>query len=68
MVKITLILSFLVILALARDDPKYDHIFGNKEVKFRTLNQQKLYWFDQVTDHYDYRSATYWKQRYWVSN
>ncbi len=68
MIKAILILTLILLLALARDDPKYDRIFGNKEVKLRTLKQQKLYWFDQVTDHYDYRNATYWKQRYWVSN
>ena len=27
---------------------------------------QKQYWFDQILDHYDYKSTTLWKQRYYV--
>lgn len=27
---------------------------------------QKQYWFDQVLDHFDYKTTTYWKQRYFV--
>ena len=27
---------------------------------------QKSYWFDQILDHFDYKTTTHWKQRYYV--
>ena len=60
-----LFICLLVLLATTRDDPKYDQIFGNKQPTRNALNQQQ-YWFDQIVDHYDYHTTSYWKQRYWV--
>lgn len=66
MAKVILV-CLLVLAVFARDDPKYDIIFGNKQPTTRSF-KQSLYWFDQLTDHYDYHTTQYWKQRYWVSN
>mgnify|MGYP001954000792 CR=1 FL=1 len=51
---------------MAIDNPKYDRLF-RKTTPIQETNQEQ-YWFDQVTDHYNYDStqATTWKQRYWV--
>ncbi len=60
-----ILLFILLLVVVARDDPKYDRIFGNKLVTTRTLKQQ-LYWFDQIADHNNYHYEDCWKQRYWV--
>jgi hypothetical protein len=64
MIRIFLI-CLLVSFISSRDDPKYDIIFGNKLVTNKVLNQEQ-YWFDQIVDHYNYYTTSYWKQRYWV--
>ena len=59
------IIFLLICLSLAIDNPKYDQLFRKSTLK---TVQQKQYWFDQVTDHYNYDStqARTWKQRYWA--
>lgn len=59
-----ILLLALLALALARDDPKYDSLYRKQQPK-GALGQE-MHWFDQVVDHYDYRAAEYFKQRYWV--
>ena len=55
----------LICLSLAIDNPKYDQLFRKSTLK---SVQQEQYWFDQITDHYNYDStqASTWKQRYWA--
>ena len=62
--KILFILA-LVCLTISIDNPKYDNLFRKTPLK---SVKQEQYWFDQVTDHYNYDStqASAWKQRYWV--
>ena len=60
-----ILICLLLLIVLARDDPKYDRIFGNKHATPRTFKQQQ-YWFDQIADHSNYHHEQYWKQRYWV--
>jgi hypothetical protein len=61
-----LLLALLAILALAKDDPKYDLLYRKNTIPNIELGQ--LHLFNQVTDHYDYRKVSYWDQRYWVYN
>lgn len=60
-----LILTLVIVFALAIDNPRYDTLYRTPKVN---KIQQEQYWFDQVTDHYNYDSTQLatWKQRYWV--
>lgn len=59
------LLIFLITFSLAKDNPKYDTFFRKTPSK---KLKQELYWFDQVTDHYNYdaKNLKLWKQRYWA--
>ena len=60
-----ILLLALLAAVLARDDPKYDALYHQPQPLKAVLGQE-MHWFDQVVDHYDYRAAEYFKQRYWV--
>lgn len=59
------LLSLLICLLSAKDNPKFDLLF--KKAPVHKLVKEPL-WFPQVLDHYNYDSKTtqYWNQRYWV--
>ena len=58
------ILVSLITLSISIDNPKYDLLYQNKTAP--TSKLQSMHLFRQVLDHYDYRGASYWNQRYWV--
>ena len=62
-----LLLSLALAFSLARDNPKYDLLF-KKSPTPKLQRSSSQHWFNQVLDHYDYRNATYWNQRYWIYN
>lgn len=56
-----LILSLVVLLVLAKDDPrKWSQ--GRENVG---VTDQKQAWFTQIVDHYNYQSSQTYQQRYW---
>lgn len=63
-----IILLTLVLIVLARDDPKYDSLYrkSSQNIKSSLLEAQEMHWFSQVVDHYDYRQEQRFNQRYWV--
>ena len=60
-----LALLLLLCIAMSIDNPKYDTLY--RKTPLKSLKQEQ-YWFDQITDHYNYDSTqkTTWKQRYWA--
>jgi hypothetical protein len=62
-----LILLACVIMALGKDDPKYDTLYHpSPAFKQPVVSAQEMHWFTQVVDHYDYRQEQHFQQRYWV--
>ena len=56
-----IILSLLILLVLARDDPKR----WSKDAENLGVSEQKQAWFTQIVDHFDYQSTQTYQQRYW---
>lgn len=56
---------FLLALAMAKDNPKYDTLYRPPS-NIRIIKSQEMHWFEQIIDHYDYRQEQHFQQRYWV--
>lgn len=63
--RVVVVLLALLIVLQAREKLKYleKPVEGaENELVF----DQKQFWFNQILDHFDYKSTAYWKQRYYV--
>lgn len=56
-----LILSLLILVVLARDDPRR----WAKNGLNLGVSDQKQSWFTQIVDHFNYQSTETYQQRYW---
>jgi pimeloyl-ACP methyl ester carboxylesterase len=58
----------LLLVVLARDDPKYDALYRTPTQPLTNsfIDAQEMHWFSQIVDHYDYRQEQRFNQRYWV--
>jgi len=61
------VLLLLLVLAVlqAREKNIYQQKH-NQDAENPIVYEQKQFWFDQILDHYDYKTTKTWKQRYFV--